>query len=94
MTDETFIEQIAEVRASQLVITFILFSILENQGCNPEVLLRAVDGLSRGTADSIEARLRKEAGLEPREQPRKSLVDQVLNEQPFTLIDWTKMMQN
>lgn len=94
MKDEILIEQLAEIRAAQFITNYMLHSFLQHSGCDPESLLRSADILNRRMADNMENQMRKACGLDPRPEPRPSIIDQAIAEEQLRSIDWDKVKEN
>lgn len=89
------IMQVAELRALMVVQSFMLMSFLENQGCDPESLLNSVEKMTNRSADGFENRMRKVFGIEPRSEPRESILEkQRAHDEALGSIDWSKMKEN
>lgn len=93
MNEELLFEQIAELRASQILANLLLLQVLEETGSDIEPLLRDSDRLLSTVADQIEAQLRKKAGLGPRPEPRPSILEEVEREAAKGF-DWSRLNVN
>lgn len=92
MYDETLISELAELRATVVATNFMLLTFLEKLGGNPEALLNSVDFLMTRAANQFENQMRKANGLEPREQPRTTLVGE--GGGLMDTVDWSKLNEN
>ncbi|MFN6963964.1 MAG: hypothetical protein ACK4S4_09380 [Pyrinomonadaceae bacterium] len=89
---ELIFEQLAEIRASQVVVMFMLTLFLEKNGAEPDTLLTSIEEISRRTAFNYENMMRKAAGLGPRDKPRDPMLAN-LQEDELNQVDWDKLME-
>jgi hypothetical protein len=92
MYDETLISQLSELRAAVAASNFMLLSLLEKTGCDPESLLKAVDVLMTNTANAYENEMRKANGLEPRERPRTTTLSK-FNREIMDSVEWSTLKE-
>lgn len=89
---EITLEQIAELRASIAMLSFIQVSIAIQQGADGDTMLDCIAHMQASFADAIEKDLRTRAGLEPRTEPRKPVIAWG-KDWPDT-VNWSGMPEN
>ncbi len=94
MKVESLINEIAELRAQNAAILFILTSFLENQGADADALIRSIDGMQTVFANHFEAVMRKAEGLEPRSELRKPMMQTLDEIDLLRKTPWSKMTNN
>ena len=96
----TMIEAMAEIKSLNVIAVFVLQTMIEQRGGNPEVLARAIDGMNTSLANRFENDMRKAAGLDPRPVPRaitfpsKVDVDGIINAVDWNDFDWDKSKEH
>lgn len=94
MKTEQLIEQIAEIRALQVLNTFMLQQLLEMVGCDPDALIDVVDKMNCSLADRFENQMRKGCDMQPRAEARREPVMPKIRDLDFMRnIDWSQMKE-
>lgn len=89
--NESLIEQISEIRALQVVNTFMLQTLLESVGCDAEAMIDAVDKMNTNLANRFEDQMRKACGMEPRPKPRTPVLPKLEEFDLMRNAPWHKM---